>query len=266
MKKLLSILLLALAALSASAQDDFNPTLPGEPNARYKVTVGVSELSAGSVYGAGSYVTGENITISKSDAWFSAESEVFYRFLYWTLNGEEYSTESSFTYTVGTENVNFVAVYEKISTDDVTSRVYVEISPTDACYSSTTSGQRYFEGSNAYIYCYQNGGFEFLGWYEGDQLISTERYFYYPVGKDDVTLTARFEYNPGVPGEPSSGQTDVDNGKEGDVNIDGVVDALDVEACVEAVLGIKPNKRADINNDNRMSISDIVTLINSLLN
>lgn len=210
--KIISILILALAAITANAQDDFNPTLPGEPNAQYKVTVSISNPEAGSVSRGGSYSSGRTVTISKSDASFNASANVYYKFKYWTLNGVQYSTASSFTYTVGTENANFVAVYEAMSPDEVSSRVYIQMSPADACYSYTTSGQRYREGNSVYISCSANAGFEFQGWYENEVLISSNKYFYYTVGKDDATLTARFVYNPAIPQDPANdGQTDIDN-------------------------------------------------------
>lgn len=205
-------MILALAAITANAQDDFNPELPPEPNALYKVTVGISYPDAGTVYGAGNYATGKTVTIRKSDASFTTSSKVYYKFKHWTLNGVVYSTSSSFTYVVGKENVNFVAVYEALSPDEVTSKVFIEIVPSDACSSHTTSGTRYLEGNRPYISCSSNSGFEFLGWYEGDELVSSSKSFYYTVGKDDVTLTAKFNYNPSIPKEPEGGeQTDIDN-------------------------------------------------------
>lgn len=205
-------MILALAAITANAQDDFNPELPPEPNALYKVTVGISYPDAGTVYGAGNYATGKTVTIRKSDASFTTSSKVYYKFKHWTLNGEFYSTSSSFTYVVGKENANFVAVYEALSPDEVTSKVFIEIVPSDACSSYTTSGTRYIEGNRPYVSCTSNSGFEFLGWYEGDKLVSSSKSFYYTVGKDDVTLTAKFNYNPSIPKEPEGGdQTDIDN-------------------------------------------------------
>lgn len=265
--KVLSIMILALAALTANAQDDFNPTLPGEPNAQYKVTVGISHPDAGSVDGAGSFTTGREVTISKNDSWFSLDADVFYRFKHWTLNGVVYSTESSFTYQVGTENANFVAVYEVLDPSEITSKVYVEMSPADASDYYTTSGQRYFEDNYAYIHCDVNSGFEFNGWYEGNRLVSTEMTFNYYVGENDVTLTAKFTYNPSIPGEPeNAGQTDVDNSMKGDVNNDNIVDVQDVVACVNAVLTNSGNNRADVNGDGQLDVQDVVTLVNIVLN
>lgn len=257
---------LALAALTANAQDVFDPVLPGEPNAHYKVTVAISDANAGTVYGAGSYTTGNQITVSKSDAWFSSDADVYYQFKHWTLNGVKYSTESSFDYVVGTENADFVAVYETISPAEVTSKVFVEMSPADASDNYATSGQRIFEGDYAYIYCEEKAGFEFEGWYEGDRLVSSDRYFNYLVGENDVTLIAKFTYNPTIPGEPTSSQDNVDNSTKGDVNNDGTVDVQDVVACVNVVLTDSGNKRADVNKDEVIDVQDVVSLVNIILN
>ncbi|MBQ0057538.1 MAG: dockerin type I repeat-containing protein [Bacteroidales bacterium] len=264
--KLLSILILALAAITANAQDDFNPTLPGEPSARYKVTVGISHPEAGTVYGAGSYSTGDEVSISKNDAWFPSYAEVFYQFKHWTLNGTVYSSESSFVYRVGTENANFVAVYDAVSADEITSRVYVRMEPADASDSHTTDGQRYFEGDYANVYCYENSFFEFLGWYDGDRLVSSDKDFNYLVGEDDVTLTAKFNYNPVIPGEPIGNQDNVANSAKGDVNNDSSVDVQDVVSCVNVVLTDSDNKKADVNKDGLIDVQDVVTLVNIILN
>lgn len=275
--RILTILLLALAALTANAQDDFNPTLPGEPNAKYKVTVGISNAAAGNAYlqdhvywnwmDKASFSTGETISVFKDDAWLSPDATEYYQFKYWTLNGAQYSTESSFEYTVGQENADFVAVYEVMDPDEVTSKVFIEMSPADACYSYTSNGERYFEDDYAYIYCYENSGFEFLGWYEGDRLVSSEKEFNYLVGENNVTLTAKFEYNPVIPGEPDGGdQDDVDNGIKGDVNNDKMVNVQDVVACVNVILTSSDNKRADVNKDGSINVQDVVNVVNIILN
>lgn len=215
--KIITLILLALAALTASAQDDFNPTLPGEPNALYKVTVRISPTAAGTVSGGGSFAEGCKVTIRRNEVSITSSSTVYYRFKYWTLNGEEYTPagqSTSFTYTVGTTNAAFEAVYEKMSIDEVTSKVFLVSDPSDACTFNASSGQRYLEGNDVYLYYNAtSSAFVFQGWYdEAGELVSSNRYFYYTVPKDNTTLTARFTYEPQMPGEPENdGQTDIDN-------------------------------------------------------
>lgn len=270
MNKILSILILALAALTANAQDDFNPTLPGEPNAQYKVTVGISHSAAGTVSGGGSFSAGRQVTISRNDAYFSSSSTTFYKFKCWTLNGVEYTPagqDYSFTYTVSTQNAEFEAVYEEENPDKVTSRLYLVADPADACTFNMNSGQRHLEGNSVYLYYYEtSNAFKFKGWYEGDKLISTNKYFYYTIGKNDALITARFTYEPSIPGEPNGDQEDVDNELIGDVNNDGIVDMRDAVACVDAIVSGTSNKIADINNDGKIDEQDVLIVINNYLN
>lgn len=267
--RILTILLLALAALTANAQG-FDPNPPAEPNAKYKVTVGISHAAAGTVSGAGSYSTGQTVTIKRTDKSVSSSSTVFYKFKCWTLNGVEYTPaakSSSFTYTVGTENAAFEAVYEEEDPDNVTSRIYLVAEPADACTFNQISGQRYLEGNSAYLYYnVTSSAFKFLGWYEGDVLITTNSTFNYNVGTDDATLTARFSYEPTIPGEPVGSQDNVDNGIKGDVNDDKMVNVQDVVACVNVILTSSDNKRADVNKDGSINVQDVVNVVNIILN
>ena len=51
----------------------------------------------------------------------------------------------------------------------------------------------------------------------------------------------------------------------GDVNVDGVVNILDVVLLVNMVLSDEYNASADINNDGVINILDIVALVNIIL-
>lgn len=270
--KLLSLFVFALAVLTANAQDDFDPTLPGEPNANYKVTVDISHPTAGSVYGGGSFMTGSQVTISRSDYYQSANNTVFYKFKHWLLNGVEYTeagTSSSFTYTVGTQNAVFEAVYEEENADNLTSRLYVVAEPADACSFNFASGERFFEDQYAYLYFYTTSeAFKFAGWYNGDRLVSKDYYINYYIGKDDATLTARFTYDPVIPDDPIGNQENVANGVLGDVNGDGKVNMVDVVALTNIFLGKTKEydlSICDINKDGVVNMVDVVAATNIFL-
>ena len=51
----------------------------------------------------------------------------------------------------------------------------------------------------------------------------------------------------------------------GDVNGDGAVNALDVVAVINAVLGIQPLLTADVNSDGAVNALDVVFVINQVL-
>lgn len=268
----LLLLLLLLAAMSANAQG-FDPTPPGEPNAQYKISVSISNPSAGTVFGGGSYATGRQVTIRRSDAYLSTNSTVFYKFKCWTLNGVEYAPaaqSSSFTYTVGTDDVAFEAVYVEEDPDNVTSKVFLIAEPADACTFNTSSGQRYWEDNYASVYCYPTSdAFKFQGWYEGNNLVSTNRYYNHLVGKDNATLIARFTYEPTIPGDPTSSQENVANGVHGDVNGDGKVTMADAVAAMDYYLhwttASDEDEKYDVNRDGKITMADAVEAMNIYL-
>lgn len=273
MKKILLLFILTLAAIAANAQDDFDPVLPGEPNARYKITVGISHPEAGTVYGSGSYSTGDKITIRRSSTNVTSNTTTFYKFKYWTMNGKEYTPaaqSASFTYTVGTENAVFEAVYEVEDADNVTSKVFLVAEPADACTFNTSSGNRYVEDTSTYFSCYKtSSAFRFDGWYEGDRLISSSTNFYYQVGRDNTTLTARFTFEPSIPDEPTGNQSDVDNGLLGDVDNDGSVTMADAIAVMNAyLLSSDPDaidEKYDIDKDGHVTMADAIYVMNIYL-
>lgn len=273
MKKILLLFILTLAVAVANAQDDFDPILPGEPNALYKITVGISHPEAGTVYGGGSYSTGKQITIRRSNINVTSNTTTFYKFKHWTKNGIEYTPaaqSASFTYTVGTENAVFEAVYEVEDPDNVTSKVFLVAEPADACTFNNSSGKRYVEDTSIYLYCNKtSSAFKFDGWYEGDRLISSNTNFYYQVGKDDATLTARFTFEPTIPDEPTGNQSNVDNGLLGDVDNDGSVTMADAIAVMNAYLLSSDTdtieEKYDIDKDGQVTMADAIYVMNIYL-
>ncbi len=84
----------------------FDPTSPGEPDepiVRHRVTVGCNE--GGYFNGtSGLVLTGNSVTLY-------AYPNSGYEFLGWYMNGEFYTALSNFSYTMGTENVDFYAMF-----------------------------------------------------------------------------------------------------------------------------------------------------------
>lgn len=63
-------------------------------------------------------------------------------------------------------------------------------------------GQKVGEGEEIRLYAYPEAGFVFRGWVAGDSLLSTTSPYTYRMGKEDVHITARFEYAPTNPANP----------------------------------------------------------------
>ena len=263
-------LLLVLLTGSNAAMAQYDPDNPPEPSVRYKVKVSVSPSDAGYASGAGTFFRGETTTISTS-------KKAGYDFMYWTKNGEIYSYATNFSYTIENENADFVAVYQynpDSPSDPVSSptyRLYVDSSPSDACSFNITSGMKAKSGTWVNLSARANQGFEFQGWYEGENLISEQSSFSYQMEAKDTYLTAQYIYNPDNPGDPASKGTNIDNGEGilGDVNGDGAVTVTDAVIIVNIILGKNTNeayeKAADLNKDGNVNVTDVVMTINIIL-
>lgn len=82
----------------------------------------------------------------------------------------------------------------------------VEVTP-NGSGSLSTSGGTYEEGSTVYLRTYNNTGYVFKGWYDGETLLSSSTSFNYTMPAKDVLVKAKYEYDPTVPGNPSMPDT-----------------------------------------------------------
>ena len=270
----LTTLLLVLVAGSVGVQAQVNPNdwpNPPEPALNYKVTVGVTPAGAGYPSGAAKLPTGGTTTITTSDV-------ADFKFRYWTLNGTQYTTNRSFTYTVTNHDAHFVAVYEYdpddpgVPVSTPTYRLYLDCQPTGACSFNRTSGLKTETGTQVYLSATPNQDFVFKGWYEGDTKVSSNISFTYLMTAAEHHLVARFDYDPDDPDAPTSASTQgVDNTEVvlGDVNGDGYVDVQDVVLTVNYTIGRNPSgfdtRAADINKDNKIDVQDVVLLVNKTI-
>ena len=83
--------------------DPNSPSEPDEPIVRHRVTVGCSE--GGSFYGT------SGLVLTGNSASLYAYPNSGYEFLGWYMNGEFYTALPNFSYTMGTENVDFFAMF-----------------------------------------------------------------------------------------------------------------------------------------------------------
>lgn len=265
--RMVLMVLLILMPLGISAQDDYNPSNPPEPHTRYKLTTTAAPEG---------YTSGSGMYLEEASVWISTSAyNQNYKFLYWTLNGEYYSDVQSFYYTMPADKAVFVAVYEYDPVDplepvaDYVHRLFLKNNITEACSFNRSSGAKVKEDSYVTVTAYVNSGYDFLGWYENGRLVSETTSFNYYMGTENVTLEARFAYNPINPDEPV-GSPDVDNGLIGDVDGDGVVDISDKVLLVKHYLGgttsVLNKSVSDVNGDSEIDITDAVEIVNKYLN
>lgn len=283
----------ACTALSvpASAQDDYDPSNPPEPNQMYSVTLQADPVGSATLQGAKFYKPGETVKVSTS-AKNTADTK--YRFLGWTLNGETVSTSSSYSFIMPDRFITLVAHYEDIYQTEDPWEGYDPTNPGEpqftapkyrltlttniegSCSFNIASGDRY--PAEQYVSLYPNynpSDFKFLGWYQGGVLVSNVSKFSYLMPDGDVTLEAKFEeipFDPESPGEPSSSQDDVmtETLQMGDVNGDRVVNTTDAVAVINRYLNKEVlnfhEKQADMNRDGIINTTDAVAIINKYLN
>ena len=248
------------------AQDDYNPTNPPDPQQLYNVIVTASPTEAASTSGNGQYQNGVTIYINCS------LKETDFVFKHWTLNGEVYSTDRNFYYTVGTEHVNFVAHfdYAPTSPSDPSSsdayRLYLQSHPEGACSFNIDNGKKVEFDNYQLVKAYPNQNYDFVGWYDNGQLVSENISFNYLMPARKATLVAHFNFNPASPEDPEGDgtQDNVQTTQTGDVTKDGVINVKDVVAVINRCLDSESEEVGlyDVTGDGKVDVKDVVQVIN----
>lgn len=255
------ILLLFASVNSSRVYAQFNPSNPAEPYIYYKVSVTAEPADVAYTSGTGQYISGKTVTINTSARNSS------YVFQYWTVDGEVYSTERSFSYTVDNKDIKFVAHY-KLSPPNPSEpfaksmrRLYLEVEPSSAGSLSASSGQKVEVGKTVSLREYANAGYKFVGWYDGDSLLCSDQSFSYQMPDREVTLRAMFKYSPSNPGEPTKFYSTL----IGDANNDNKLTAEDVLAVLDYMAGVQNVEFnevcADANRDGKIDIADCTMIL-----
>lgn len=249
--------------------DDYNPTNPAEPYVYNKLTVTAKPIAAvSSLSGAGYYREGETVTLGSNAISYG------YTFSHWEKNGAWYSSEASLKYTMENDAVTFTACYnysppspdEPLVNDN---RLYLVAEPLTACSFNMQSGLSYEYDQTVSLVATANTGYTFLGWYNGGTLVSDKLSYSFYMPEGDLTLTAKFEYNPTNPEEPQGGsQTNVHTTPTGDANGDGIVNVTDAVYLINVCLGLTTDTnidKCDVNGDGAVNVTDAVAIINICL-
>lgn len=254
----------------------WNPDNPSEPSdiekiTKHEVKVSVNEEAAGIVSGAGSYLYNKVVTISTS-------ANAGYRFLHWLKDDDEtpYKTTTSFSYTMGVEDVSFVAVYEEIPPVVVpdSHKLFLVPSTQGCCTFSMASGTSIVEGESFSVTVTPGPEQRFDGWYQNGVLVAETRTYGSYMGTEDITLEARCTYVPESPDEPNNPGGFIPEVEEpgvlGDVNGDGKVTVADAVAIIDYYLhwteASEEDQKYDVNKDSKVTVADAVEAINIYLN
>lgn len=264
----LLLMLSVIGSLRVAAQSDYNPANPLEPYALYRIAAAVEPAGAGYASGGGTYQYGQAITLRTS-------GNAGFVFQGWKKNGEIVSSSSYYSFNVGDTNDTLTAVYEYLPTDPsepegvYQRHLYLTTDMEGSCSFNRTNGAKADCDAYVTVTAYGSPGFVFGGWWKGGTKVSDTESFNYLMPDEDVTLEARYTYNPSSPDEPSSTQENVENTLLGDINADGTVDATDVVLLVNAYVAGTTDKLdsnvADLNQDGVIDASDVVKLVNLYL-
>ena len=188
-----------------------NPNEPDEPDIKpvqkkYKLTV-VSEEGGTNVSGSGEYVSGTQVTLSVSistgfsfQGWYNEADSLL-------------STSTRYSYTTQ-ERDEIITARIKYTPNDPSEpdepnlpskpkphKITVMAVPSDGG-SVSVGSETVMEGEQTRVRATANTGFVFQGWFVADTLFETAADFYYTMGKKDISMEARFEFNPSSPSEP----------------------------------------------------------------
>lgn len=169
---------------------------------KVKIYVGENGLAVASGFGEtlengailGRLLSGESVALT-------ATAESGYLFAGWfleeTVNGEaaftKVSDEAAYALSVAEKNITVKACFVEESTGKATVALTQEITkPVEEVYGETVGSGEYYEGVGVTLIAKPATGYSFIGWYDGDEMVSEEAYFTVEID-GDIAYCARFE-------------------------------------------------------------------------
>ncbi|MBR4468441.1 MAG: T9SS type A sorting domain-containing protein [Bacteroidales bacterium] len=162
----------------------------------YTISVSANPTNGGSVTGGGTYQQGQSCTVTATPA-------SGYTFLRWTENGNQVSTNASYTFTV-TGNRTLVAQFQA---QPQSYTINVSANPTNG--GSVSGGGTYQQGQSCTVTATPATGYTFLRWTENGNQVSTNASYTFTV-TGNRTLVAQFQaqsYTITVTADPTNGGT-----------------------------------------------------------
>ena len=159
---------------------DFTTTTAQQTN--YTIGVSASPSNAGTVSGGGTYQQGQSCRVS-------ATAATDYTFVRWTENGNQVSTNASYTFTVN-GNRSLVAIF----TPNNNFTIAVSASPTNG--GTVSGGGTYQMGQSCTVRAVPYNGYSFSKWTEYGVNVSSNANYTFTVNGYRV-LVANFVYNGG---------------------------------------------------------------------
>lgn len=161
----------------------------------YTINVSVNPANGGNVTGGGSYSFGQSCTVT-------ATANTGYTFLRWTENGNQVSTNASYTFTV-TGNRFLVAQFQEQSYT-----ITASANPTNG--GSVTGGGSYNYGQSCTVSATPATGYTFTNWTENGSVVSTNATYTFTVNANrdmvaNFSVQAPNTYSISVSSNPTTG-------------------------------------------------------------
>ncbi|MEG1573010.1 MAG: Omp28-related outer membrane protein [Bacteroidales bacterium] len=142
------------------------------------VSLTMNRMDGGTVSGAGYYTVGKQVTIN-------ARAKKGFRFQMWK-NGNEEVTESAHTFQIGNDNVEYLAIFDKLYT--------TKLLPSPANGGTVDGGGIHAKGDVITINAQANEGYVFERWMLNGKEVSRNASFPILVDGRDATYYAMFNY------------------------------------------------------------------------
>ena len=160
----------------------------------YTISVSANPTNGGTVTGGGSYQQGQSCTVNATPA-------TGYNFVRWTENGQQVSTNASYTFTV-TGNRTLVAQFQLQSFS-----ITASADPNNG--GTVTGGGTYNYGQSCTLSATPATGYTFVNWTKNGQQVSTNASYTFNVTSSGAYV-AHFQiqsYNIAVVAKPANGGT-----------------------------------------------------------
>ena len=148
----------------------------------HTVSVLPNPTSGGTVIGSGTYDNGSPVSVT-------AMPKSGWRFVNWTENGTEVSTDAAYTFTLGITDKALVANFTPITH-------VVTVSPISTANGTVSGGGTYNEGAQVTVRATPKGIYKAVVWTEDGVAVSTDAAYTFTLGTSDRNLVAYFAEAP----------------------------------------------------------------------
>jgi hypothetical protein len=205
--------------------DEFDPVNPGDPQPYYMLRLETSPAGGGKLSFDHQMVeAGKNVTIEITPY-------TDFEFVQWVCGEDILSKYKKFTYTMPAKNVTLTAqmIYNEPEepgpfnpanpgdpegSEPAKPRHHVTIFTSPSVGGTVSKSNFYMrEDTKQDLYAYNSTSYEFAGWYHNGELQSMNNPVTLTMKKEDISLTAKFRFNPLSPDDPGVNYLNLETGE-----------------------------------------------------